>query len=122
MIKGNDSMDAHDPREVVTAREPMLSSIGRTGIQVSKIGFGTSEIGYETLREDRPTVDRMIGEFIDRGGNFLDTADSYGGGWSEAVLGRALSTCRDSLIISTKVGMPSHPPPGGYGTSKSRIP
>jgi len=95
--------------------------LGRSGFDVSRIGFGTTGIGASPLREDRATVDRMVGAYLERGGNLFDAADSYNGGWSEAVLGRVLRGRRDKAIIATKIGLPIGPNDHEAGLSPSRI-
>ncbi|HEY9715700.1 MAG TPA: aldo/keto reductase [Chroococcales cyanobacterium] len=82
---------------------------GKTGIKVSEIGFGGWAIGgSEHGNSYGPTNDKesleAIHKAIDQGCNFFDTADVYGWGHSEELLGKALKGKRDHLIIATKVG------------------
>lgn len=82
---------------------------GKTGLKVSEIGFGAWAIGgNEHGNSYGPTEDRIsieaINKAIDLGCNFFDTADVYGWGHSEELLGKALKGRRDHLIIATKVG------------------
>jgi aryl-alcohol dehydrogenase-like predicted oxidoreductase len=89
-------------------------SLGRSGIQVSAVGLGCWAIGGQFYNlEGRPLgwgeVDdeasiRAIHSAMDWGVNFFDTADAYGAGHSEEVLGRALQGRRHQAVIATKFG------------------
>ena len=83
--------------------------LGKTGLQVSEIGFGAWAVGGNAHGNSYgPTDDRTSLAAIQRafelGCNFFDTADVYGHGHSEEVLGQALKEHRDKVIIATKVG------------------
>lgn len=91
--------------------------LGKSGIEVSAMGLGTNAIGGlswdPAFRKDLPASygnsdDRQALEALERaldlGINFFDTADSYGCGHSERLLGQALAGRRDRVIISTKFG------------------
>jgi len=82
---------------------------GKTGLKVSEVGFGAWAIGgNEHGNSYGPTEDKTsveaIHKAVDSGCNFFDTADVYGWGHSEELLGKALKNKRDRLIIATKVG------------------
>jgi aryl-alcohol dehydrogenase-like predicted oxidoreductase len=88
--------------------------LGNTGIQVSAIGFGGWAIGGPTEASGTPfgwgrTNDdeslAAIRRARDLGVNFFDTADSYGFGRSESLLGIVLSRRRQEAVIATKVGV-----------------
>lgn len=88
--------------------------LGRTGIRVSEIGFGGWAIGGASGASGAPlgwgkTNDdeslAAIRRARDLGVNFFDTADSYGFGRSESLLGIVLSRTRDQVVIATKVGV-----------------
>ncbi len=81
---------------------------GSTGIKVSEIGLGCSGIGGGVFyRDDRESI-RVLHRAFDLGINFYDTADSYGYGSSEELIGRAFKGERNRIIIASKVGqMPS---------------
>lgn len=68
-------------------------------LYVSEIGFGSMSLGKD---EDRDI--RMIHETLDRGVNFIDTADLYGFGEIEKTVGKALKGKRDQVILATKAG------------------
>jgi aryl-alcohol dehydrogenase-like predicted oxidoreductase len=90
---------------------------GSTGFQVSEIGFGGWAIGGNDHGNSYgPTQDaeslRSIKTALDLGCTFFDTADSYGYGHSESLLGQALKGHRDRVIIATKGGSDFyHAPP-----------
>src|SRR6185312_10633129 len=82
--------------------------IGNTGIFCSVLGFGCSAI---MGRSGRRASLRALGEAWQAGITLYDTARSYGGGESEAILGEFLAGRRDRAIISTKFGIvPVRPP------------
>jgi aryl-alcohol dehydrogenase-like predicted oxidoreductase len=74
--------------------------LGRTGLMVSVLGFGGSEIGFE--RTDVGTVRRMLDEALDAGLNVIDTAECYGD--SEALIGAAVGGRRRDYHLFTKCG------------------
>ena len=74
--------------------------LGRTDMDVSVLGFGGSEIGYE--RASRRTVARLLGTALDAGLNVIDTAECYED--SEALIGRAIGERRDECYLFTKCG------------------
>ncbi|MGA5118076.1 aldo/keto reductase [Streptomyces pseudogriseolus] len=89
-------------------------TLGRSGIQVSALGFGCWAVGGEWQdRGGQPLgwgkVDddesvRAIRRALDLGVTFFDTADVYGAGHSELILGRALGSRRDDVVVATKWG------------------
>jgi aryl-alcohol dehydrogenase-like predicted oxidoreductase len=80
-------------------------AFGRTGLQVSAVGFGCQEIGggYGTIEESEFAA--AVGRALDLGINAFDAAEAYGMGAAEQALGRALGNRRDEAIISTKFGV-----------------
>jgi len=82
---------------------------GSTGIKVSEVGFGGWGIGGNEhghsygSTDDKVSLD-AINKALDLGCNFFDTADVYGFGHSESLLGKALKNKRDRVIVATKVG------------------
>jgi aryl-alcohol dehydrogenase-like predicted oxidoreductase len=80
--------------------------LGRSGIKVSPIGIGCWAIGgrgWGGGADDEESI-RGIHAALDLGINFFDTADAYGPGRSEQVLGRALAGRRQHVVIATKFG------------------
>jgi len=87
--------------------------LGRSGIEVSAIGFGCWAIGGPFYRDGSPAgwgeVDddesaAALRRALELGITFFDTADVYGTGHSEQVVGRALAGHRDEVVIATKFG------------------
>jgi len=78
-------------------------TLGRTGIKVSNLCLGTMTFGKEA---DEATSINMFHKCRDAGINFFDTADRYGIGMSEKILGKCIARDRDKMILSTKVGNP----------------
>jgi len=85
--------------------------LGRSGIKVSKVGLGTWQIGssyWGWEREfNRDSAIGVIKTALDCGINFIDTAEAYGGGLSETIIGEAIEDVREDVIIATKVS-PNH--------------
>jgi aryl-alcohol dehydrogenase-like predicted oxidoreductase len=77
-----------------------LRRFGRTGLQVTALGFGGAEIGYEAATD--ATVDRLLNAALDAGLNVVDTAECYLA--SEELIGRAIAGRRDEYHLFTKVG------------------
>ncbi len=75
-------------------------TFGKTGIEVSVLGFGGAEIGFEDAPQSE--VDRLLHAAIDEGLNVIDTAECYAD--SEEKIGRAISKRRDEFHLFTKCG------------------
>lgn len=85
--------------------------LGKTGLELSVLGFGASSIGAEFRPIDVPEALRCVEVALDRGMNYIDTAAYYGRGMSEVMLGQVLPKLdRDSYLLSTKLGRyaPAH--------------
>ena len=76
--------------------------LGDSGLVVSTVGIGCNAFG---TRIDQDTVDDVVDAALDAGVNFFDTADTYGRGLSEEMLGRALQGRRQDVVVATKFGM-----------------
>jgi aryl-alcohol dehydrogenase-like predicted oxidoreductase len=73
--------------------------------KVSEIGLGTWQLGsadWGVINDDEAFS--ILQAFVDAGGNFIDTADVYGMGISERVIGRFLKTVNKELFVATKLG------------------
>lgn len=94
---------------------------GRTGLDVSTIGFGCQEIGggYGSIEETE--FARAVGRALDLGINCFDTAEAYGFGASEQALGRALGSRRDEAIVVTKFGTGYPDQPNFRDSSRERV-
>jgi aryl-alcohol dehydrogenase (NADP+) len=84
-------------------------TLGRTGLRDSEVGFGAWAIGEPAKLGDVEIVcgevdDAVSLRAIDTGVTFFDTADAYGVGRSEVLIGKALRSKRDRVVIATKVG------------------
>ncbi len=93
--------------------------LGRTGLKVSELCLGAMTFGREATEEvGRQLLDR----FAAAGGNFIDTADVYGCGTSEEVVGRWLQNKRrEDFVIATKVHFPMGEGPNDVGLSRKHI-
>jgi aryl-alcohol dehydrogenase-like predicted oxidoreductase len=94
-------------------REGFKRTLGRSGIEVSALGLGCWAIGgpffFAGMPDGWGDVDdaesiKAIHRAFELGVNFLDTADCYGVGHSEAVIGKAIAGRRSNFIIATKFG------------------
>jgi aryl-alcohol dehydrogenase-like predicted oxidoreductase len=81
-----------------------MRKLGRTPIEISAIGLGLMSMSgvYGNANDDESIS--VIHHAIDRGINHLDSADMYGWGHNEQLLGRALKGRRDKLVVATKFG------------------
>jgi len=71
-----------------------FAELGKTGLKISDISFGSSRL--------RTGEERLVEHAIERGVNYIDTAESYTNGQSEAVIGNALKGKRDKVILASK--------------------
>jgi aryl-alcohol dehydrogenase-like predicted oxidoreductase len=106
--------------------------LGRTGLRVSTFGMGCGNFGgigsapeFFGQGENEAEAFALLDRALEVGINFLDTADAYGGGRSEAAIGKWLSTkgpsVRDNLLISSKVANPVGDDPNQRGLSRRHI-
>jgi aryl-alcohol dehydrogenase-like predicted oxidoreductase len=94
--------------------------LGNTGIEVSQLCLGTMTFGRET---DKKTSQEITSQFLDKGGNLIDTADVYGTppGNSEKVLGDILKGKRGKVILATKAYFPMGEGPRESGLSRAHL-
>jgi aryl-alcohol dehydrogenase-like predicted oxidoreductase len=84
-----------------------LRIFGRTGMQVSVLGFGCGAVGGLMVRGDPADQERTVARAIESGVNYFDTAVQYGNGESEKNLGRILQTLKPAnVVVGTKVRVP----------------
>ncbi|WP_426237585.1 aldo/keto reductase [Pararhizobium sp. DWP1-1-3] len=101
-------------------------TLGKSGLIVSPLALGTMTFGAERWGSGETASRAVFNAYVDKGGNFLDTADVYSGGRSEEMLGGFLadSGLRDRLVVATKSGFPrgqGTPLWGGNGAKNMRI-
>lgn len=92
--------------------------LGRTGVRVSRLCFGTMSFGGDA---DEATSAAMFNRCRDAGINFFDCANVYAGGRSEEILGRLMAGSRDELVITSKVHFPVGPGVNQRGLSRRHI-
>jgi aryl-alcohol dehydrogenase-like predicted oxidoreductase len=89
-----------------------LRTFGRTGMQLSVLGFGCGAVGGIMVRGDPADQERTVARAIGAGVNYFDTAVQYGDGESEKNLGRVLQNLKPAnVVVGTKVRLP----PGEFG-------
>lgn len=93
-------------------------TVGSTGVRVSRLCFGAMSFGSDA---DEETSAAMFGRVRDAGINFFDTADVYGAGASERILGKLIAGSRDDLVITSKVFFPTGPDVNAGGLSRRHI-
>jgi len=77
-------------------------ALGKTGLNISEISFGTWGIGGDWGKTDDATSLKALHTAMEQGVNFFDTADVYGGGRSEELLAEATKGKEDEIYIATK--------------------
>jgi aryl-alcohol dehydrogenase-like predicted oxidoreductase len=92
--------------------------LGRTGVQVSELCFGTMSFGGDA---DEATSGQMYRACRDAGINFFDCADQYNKGRSEEILGRLMKGHREDLVITTKCYNPVTEDINDRGTSRRHV-
>jgi aryl-alcohol dehydrogenase-like predicted oxidoreductase len=103
------------------------TTLGSTGLVVSRLAFGamTFTAGNKDIgaiyKVGAELADELVGRSLDAGVNLFDTADGYAGGESETLLGRALHSHRDEVVLATKVGFRTGPALTRAGLSRRHI-
>nr|WP_154889969.1 aldo/keto reductase [Paenibacillus xylanexedens] len=92
--------------------------LGNSGLRVSALGLGTNAFGK---RADQAASTRILHAALDRGINFIDTANIYAGTESERIIGQALAGRRENAVLATKAGLPRHDGPHGRGSSRYHL-
>jgi aryl-alcohol dehydrogenase-like predicted oxidoreductase len=93
-------------------------TLGRSGLRVSVIGLGGNTFGRFA---DAAGTAHIVARALELGVNFIDTADIYSAGQSEALLGSALKGQRERVLLATKVGMQLGDGPNDVGASRKRV-
>jgi aryl-alcohol dehydrogenase-like predicted oxidoreductase len=100
--------------------------LGRSGLKVSALAMGTATLGRADPSEPLYSLGaeparRHLAMCRDVGINILDTADAYGGGASEEILGEVLAGRRNEILIATKIRFPMGKGPNDRGLSRHHI-
>ena len=95
-------------------------SLGRSGLIVSPLALGTMTFGTPRWGSSDAESQAIFNDYIEAGGNFIDTADVYSGGRSEELVGQYVAdrNLRDRVVLATKFGFnrePGNPHAGGNG-------
>ncbi|MCX7013758.1 MAG: aldo/keto reductase [Candidatus Sumerlaeota bacterium] len=93
-------------------------TLGRTGVKVSPLCLGTMIFGRATEESE---AHRIIHHALDNGINFIDTANVYGRGVSEEIVGRAIKGRRTEVVLATKVHSKMGERPNDEGNSRRHI-
>ncbi|HEY8417525.1 MAG TPA: aldo/keto reductase, partial [Limnochordales bacterium] len=92
--------------------------LGRTGLKVSRLCLGCMNFGWTV---DEAESLRIIHRAFDAGINFVDTANVYGRGNSEIIVGKAIKGRRDEIVVATKFSRPVGDGPNDRGNSRWHI-
>jgi aryl-alcohol dehydrogenase-like predicted oxidoreductase len=92
--------------------------LGTSGLKVSAVGLGCNNFG---MRCDAQQTQLVVDQALEHGVTFFDTADVYGRGASETMLGLALGARRKDVVVASKVGMPTGRSPLDRGGSRRYI-
>ncbi len=92
--------------------------LGKTGLNVSTISFGTMTFGNEATKKESHN---MFGIARDNGINLFDCANKYSDGEAEIILGECIKNCRDEIIITSKAGSRTSPNINDIGTSRKHL-
>ncbi len=97
-------------------------TLGHSGLAVSRLTLGTMNFstGPDTSCDEQQAR-RIIHGYLDAGGTVVDTADIYHGGRSEEIVGRAIATRRDEVVLATKGSGPLGPGPNDRGLSRRHL-
>lgn len=92
-------------------------TLGQTGVQVSSLVLGAMNFGT-TGRTTPAEATAIVDAALEGGINLIDTADRYGGGESEEIVGQAIAGRRDDLVLATKAGLPMGDERNHQGSSR----
>jgi aryl-alcohol dehydrogenase-like predicted oxidoreductase len=81
-------------------------TLGRTGLEVSVLGFGCGAVGGLMVRGNPSDQERAVARALELGVNYFDTAAMYGNGESERNLGRVIKSLKPEIYLGTKVRVP----------------
>ena len=85
-------------------------NLGKTGFDISEISLGTWQLGGKWGEKfSDKNAEKILNEAIDKGINFIDTADVYGEGMSESAIGHVLKKRSEEIYVATKCGRKLRP-------------
>ncbi len=113
-------------RRIIMETEMKYKQLGRTGLLVSELCFGTMTFagkGFWKVVGEQPqdVADKLVQKALDSGVNFFDTANVYSEGESEKMLGKALGEKRKDVVVATKVRGRMGEGPNQVGISRGHI-
>lgn len=96
--------------------------LGTQGLEVSELGLGCMGLtfGYGTATDEKTGIE-LIRKAYDLGVTFFDTAEAYSKGGNEIVLGKAVKSFRENIVLATKFGFKNGDPNAGLDSSPNRI-
>jgi 1-deoxyxylulose-5-phosphate synthase len=104
------------------------TTLGSSGLKISRIAlgcmsFGDTSRGFNEWALDDTAAEPLFRQAVELGITFWDTANAYGYGTSEEIVGRAIGkyTRREDVVLATKVFFKMHDGPGGSGLSRRAI-
>jgi len=89
------------------------ATLGRTGLEVTKLGYGAMELRGADRAAEAGTAGEILNAVLDAGVNFIDTSPDYG--VSEELIGEHISNRRDEFFLASKCGCPVNQPPPAEG-------
>lgn len=96
--------------------------LGRSGLRVSPLSLGTMTFGMPGWGTDLAEAEKMVGHYMELGGNFIDTANFYANGKSEEMLGQLLKQQRQKAVIATKYSLTMNPgDPNASGNQRKNL-
>jgi aryl-alcohol dehydrogenase-like predicted oxidoreductase len=95
--------------------------LGHSGLRVANVALGTMTFGTEGWGIDEIESRRILESYAEAGGNFLDTANRYGSGRSEEIVGDFIASDRDRFVVATKYMMSTAPHPNASGSHRKNL-
>jgi aryl-alcohol dehydrogenase-like predicted oxidoreductase len=96
-------------------------TLGRSGLKVSPLCLGTMNFGNEQFGCDEKSSIAITHAYLDAGHNFIDTANVYSATKSETIVGKAVKSRRDAVVIATKAASPLGAGPFDSGSSRKHV-
>jgi aryl-alcohol dehydrogenase-like predicted oxidoreductase len=103
---------------------PIAKPLGSTGLRVSPLTLGTMTFAEGNWRAGMDRAREIFHRYVEVGGNSIDTANVYGGGAAEELLGTLMAETgtRESLIVATKASAPTQPShPNSHGNGRKHL-